>query len=679
MRKSFYIHLIITVLSLFSFSAFGQNDTIVEVKRSDNKVIIGGDLYYVHEVKKGHTLYSISKAYNIDQKTIARENPDIFLGLHPGQVLKIPFTKKDNDISEQRDTVRYHYHKVRKGETLYSLARRYQVTTDLLKKYNPVLYEEELKARQVVKIPKKHDRKEFTKQPAPKDTLPDKQLDQAEEKYIYHRVRPKETLYSLSRQYEVKVKDIVAANKQLEENELQFGSVIRIPRSEDTLTTQFMTEKAEKDVLYKDSLYTTKFRPIQQTLGDCDSSDYYKHSEMEVALFLPFYLSENFEKHYIDSSKVNDQGDKVYKKVKRSPYYIYDASENFIEFYEGVLLALNELKKSGIAVNLKVFDTQNDSMQTRKLLYENDFSQTDLIIGPVFEENSRIVSDFAHRKDIDVVSPFSKTSQGIRQNSNLIQIYPSWEVQLERFASYISRFNAKNMVLVHSGDSLYYPPVEDFKRDIYTYISRDTILGDVRFKEVAFRDSMFYLEQAMNKGEENIIIIPSRKEAFVTDVITNLNTLSKKGYDIRVFGYSQWQDFVNLDQEYFYNLRVNVFTPFHVNYERPIVKRIVKQYRNVFKSEPTRYVFHGFDIAYYFLNALYTYGPGYKNCMTRYRPELCHSHYQFYRRGRNYGLENISIFVLKYNPDYTIDEMKVTYETPAPSVPWRRQTRLEDF
>jgi hypothetical protein len=101
-----------------------------------------------------------------------------------------------------------------------------------------------------------------------------------------------------------------------------------------------------------------------------------------------------------------------------------------------------------------------------------------------------------------------------------------------------------------------------------------------------------------------------------------------------------------------------------VNYKKPIVRRTVKKYREQFKTEPSEYVFHGFDIGYYFFNALHKYGENFKNCLHNYHPELCHSNFLFYREHRSLGIENISIYVLEYKSDYTIEEFKLSFGPP---------------
>ena len=678
MKKIINIHLLTISLILTALISFGQNDTIPEITKSGNKVKIGGEKYYVHEVKKGHTLYSISKAYEVPQKVIARENPNVFLGLHPGQVLKIPFKspQKTKYTEAENDTTEFFYHKVKKGQTLYSLSKRYNTTPDSIKKYNPILSKEELKTRQTIKIPK--NTAVYNTQKPKTDTSRELATDQRKGEYIHHRLEPNETLYSLSKKYNVEVEDILNANKGIEQNNLQKNQLIRIPRLQDTIEKRYITEKDIKEPSSKDTTFA-KYTDINKTIFECDTSNLYTKEEMNVTIFLPLYLKKNFEKYYIDSSEVKEDGDKKYKKVRRNPDYIYSSSENFIEFYEGILIALDTLKNSGISVNLKVFDTKKDTNEVKNKLARHDLSNEDLIIGPVYDDNFQIVSAYAAKHNINIVSPFPKEKNALKYNPNLIQIYPTWNTQLERFASYISRFNDKNMMLVHSGDSLYYPEIGRFKEKIFNYISQDTSLSDIRFKEVAYKDSLFYLKQALNKGEENIVIVPSEKEAFVTDVITNLNTLSKQDYDIRVFGSSEWQEFVNVNPEYFYNLKVNLFTPFHVNYNKPIVKQTIKRYRKLFKTEPTKYVFHGFDIGYYFFNALHKYGDNLQNCLHNYTPELSHSNFLFYKGKQSLGIENISIYVLKYHTDYTIEEFKLSLSRPKISPKEEKNTDISEL
>ncbi|MFO8234233.1 MAG: LysM peptidoglycan-binding domain-containing protein [Bacteroidales bacterium] len=650
------ILIFVLFVSVFPYNLYSQQDSIV-VKRSDDKVKISGELYYIHIVEKGQTLYSISRAYDVSQRAIAKENPDILLGIKTGQALKIPYHPSEDERFQPTDTANYIYHTVRPGETLYSLSREYNVSTDDIKAENPVLHEEGLKADQIVKIPK--EPKIETTKDEPRDTIDKYEEDQRKGDYIYHKIKKDETLYSISKKYDVEIDDIKKANKDIRQDDLKLGSVLQIPVKSET---DEMSELFIDILNIPESGFDTTsltYYDIQSVVSECNEDSYYKRRGINVDLFLPLYTEKNFEKTYIDSSEVDDDGETIEKEKKREPDYIFSDAKNFIEFYEGIILSLDSLANKDIKINLRVFDTKNNTNRVRKILEEEEFRNTDLIIGPIYKENVKLVSEFAKEEQIDIVSPFVRNSSWLKDHENLVQVYPSQEAQMERFASHIAQFSDNNMVFVHTGDSLYYPEIKEFKNTVFSYISMDTSLVDVRFKEVAFRDSLFYLEQALNHEEENIVVVPTNNEAFVTDVITNLHTLYKKDYPIKVFGFSDWKDFENLDQEYLYNLKLNLFTPFYVNYEDKEVKDVVRKYRKLFESEPSKYVFHGFDIGFYFFNAMYNFGRDYQNCMLSYTPELCHSDYQFFRRSDKYGVENIAITVLQYNEDFSIEELKL--------------------
>ena len=119
-----------------------------QVHRSEDKVILEGKIYYIHIVKEKETLYGISKAYNVTQKVIASENPDVFAGLRTGMVLKIPAEPIVDESVPVRDTEDFIYHVVREGETLYFLSRKYGIDVLEIEKANPEVTVSDLQVNQ---------------------------------------------------------------------------------------------------------------------------------------------------------------------------------------------------------------------------------------------------------------------------------------------------------------------------------------------------------------------------------------------------------------------------------------------------------------------------------------------------------------------------------------------------
>jgi hypothetical protein len=88
----------------------------------------------------------------------------------------------------------------------------------------------------------------------------------------------------------------------------------------------------------------------------------------------------------------------------------YGNSENFLQFYEGVLIALDSLQNSGMDVVLHVFDTQNNIDTTRLFIQNPGFRSSDLIIGPVHQGIQKVVADAAANYRIPMVSPIAASS-----------------------------------------------------------------------------------------------------------------------------------------------------------------------------------------------------------------------------------------------------------------------------
>ena len=645
MRK---IILFIFLISLTVSYINAQNDTVVIVK-SNNKVIIGGQPYYVHIVNKGETLYSISKVYDVSQKEIAKENPEIFLGLQIGQALKIPITKINGNLDEHK--ANYIYHRVKKGQTLYSLSKKYNVSQEDIITCNPTV-RYGINIDQIVKIPKSkavvESYQKFPTNLRIKDTI------KVDNDFIFHVVQKQETVFSLVRLYDI-TEDILFEHNPDAKNGLMIGQTLKIPKVNGLENESIMLAA---DKVLPDSIAYEKRTTIAYSdsirFGGCKKGTTKQIEPYQIAVMLPFYLEKNDEEYYIDSSEVDDFGEKIYERVYHQPYYVYAKSFNFIEFYEGILLAVDSLKKTGLSINLHVYDTESDTSRIKEILDFPELSTMDLIIGPIFNHEVKLVSKFSKEHNIKMVSPLSDNLKLVDENPYLFQIYPSFTAQIEKFAEYVANFKEKNIVLVHNGDSLSYHSVQMVKDKIFSYISYDTILSSVKFKEVVFQDSINVFEHAIDKELENIFIVPSNEEAFVTDVINNLNTLKAFGENIKVVGLSRWQRFKNVDAEFYFNLNLSIATPFFIDYHKDDIKAFVLKYRDNFNTEPTQMAIHGYDVGLYFLSAFKDFGSDFSNCVYNYNIDLLQADYHFVKWYKHSGFENTGVYIVKYYDGYNI-------------------------
>lgn len=131
----------------------------VPVKRSQEKTIIHGQIFYIHTVQKGQTLYSISKAYEVSQDEILRENSGLdSTALKEGQAIRIPAEASKPAASYPQDKEAFREHRVRRGQTVYSLSKKYDVDEELIYQYNPWA-REGIEPDQTIWIPRVRERR----------------------------------------------------------------------------------------------------------------------------------------------------------------------------------------------------------------------------------------------------------------------------------------------------------------------------------------------------------------------------------------------------------------------------------------------------------------------------------------------------------------------------------------
>ncbi|MCX6311706.1 MAG: LysM peptidoglycan-binding domain-containing protein [Bacteroidetes bacterium] len=125
---------VLVLLMLFVTPTFAQKG---EVKKSTKTETVDGKKYYLHTVEKSQTLYAIAKVYNLTVNDILLENPDALNGIKQGQTLRIPFEKRVAIVKNVPVDTSTFMHKVEAGQTLYSIAKLYNVTEDAILKLNP--------------------------------------------------------------------------------------------------------------------------------------------------------------------------------------------------------------------------------------------------------------------------------------------------------------------------------------------------------------------------------------------------------------------------------------------------------------------------------------------------------------------------------------------------------------
>lgn len=570
------------------------------VTKSNDIVVIRGKSYYLHTVQPGQTLYSICKAYgaNIDEVKSLNDKKDNALSLY--EVLKVPYT----DPFVQQDD-KFYYHKVLKGETFYSIARLYKIKPKRLLKFNEGYAQNQpLAVGAVVKLPLAE---------IDLSVLGEEEIEASVGKK--QEIRPERPVRneSVKKVEEASVTDILQ-NALMQKNE----KTEQEPEKE-TTTVIGATDKMEiPDYISEVVMPVDPF--------------------VKVALLLPFSAKDY--PVFVDTL------------VEKMPVQISARSEQFISFYEGVLLAVDSLKNQGYKVNLKVFDTERSAEKMYTMVDEIDRLHPDLIIGPVYGSVYKALMDDLTNKNIPVIYPLSSRSEEFGVYPDFIQVNPSMKALTVAMSDWLrEEAEEANLVCLNlTGNEVSHSDLEDI-RLFKEYMHR---IGSMNFYD--WNTSAVPLDGLrlqLLPDRENIIILPTTKEAEVSKILPVLSALTD-GYRITVVGFPEWQTFTSVDHETYFKLNTKIFTYSYVDNTTEPAKRFALKYRKYFYTEPNNLAYKAFDMSLYFIELAAKYRDRTLDALEFYPRNGDFSRFYFQKMEGQAGKENQGFYIVNFGSDYRL-------------------------
>ena len=645
-------------LGLFLLQGFLEAQDPVTVERTNNKVILEGTVYYIHTVKPGETLYAISKAYNISQKAIAIENPGIISGIRIGQALKIPVNSEPleeidtSELVESSGTAKYHM--VQPGETLYGIARLYGLKETDLRQANPNISAESLRPGQSLRIPE--------------NVVMEEEHSYNEEGLLYHKVKKKETLYSIAAYYDVSVDEIRLVNPELGWGGPKADQILRIPAPQLT-DQQEAVEDIEAEFYYAAAEEESK----RYDYDELDTRHENIRRTYRIAYLIPFDFREmeplDTLLKDIESETRRNRIIERYLMEEKIPQSVH-----FLEFFQGTLLAIDSMRQTGMRLDVRFFDTRRSVVRTSTILQEEGLDDFDLILGPFYPYNLELVSAFSRQHRIPLVTPFHNDLDLIRNNPYLFQLSPSKETQYKEAAKLVASKHNYNIIYIRQVDSLNIERHDYFKQLIFDGFDDYHPSEPVVFKEVVLSmRRIVSLEEtneiihSLSKEKKNLVLVPTSNVSLASPIVSTLR-FQLKDYEIEVMGTPYWMgsDFSSIDYRDFHNLSLIFYSPFWIDYSDQKIEAFMAKYRDQYYNEPTNitkkginYGILGHDMTLYFLNALRMYGRRFILDLDEYHPELVQGPYEFRRISESGGYENAHINFYQFMPDMSVQEFEV--------------------
>ena len=317
--------------------------------------------------------------------------------------------------------------------------------------------------------------------------------------------------------------------------------------------------------------------------------------------------------------------------TQRSAGHISPKSKLAIQFYAGVKMALEDLEKQNINLNVKVFDTNANPNTVNEILAQPEMNRMNLILGPVKRNNVKIVANFGKELHIPVVSPISPSKNG-NENPYLIQVNPSFKQHCKAIMTDIlKQYDASQVVLMVQNNP------KEKRRLKYFQDARKEIAktGDITpMKELIVSNEStewanVNFEGYIQPDKKTVFVIPSwDNEGFVNAMVRILR-IAKSHNDLVVYGMPQWMKFTKIDYEYFENLNIHVSSANFIDVEKPEIIAFRQRYFRKYDDIPSKYAFQGYDDMMYFGKMLQKHGTQFQFDIDTETEKSLHTEYHF--------------------------------------------------
>ena len=593
MKKLTYI----TISFLISIISTAQNYPIQN---------INGVEYYVYTVEASEGLYRISKKFNVLQADIYKANPGITEAIKAGQTLYIPVNKGNGSKSMQKSSYQKKIieHKVLAKQTLYSISKMYGVEQSDIVGMNPEIQGNTIKIGQTLKIPisnmtKGEEQERVINQINDTQSPPTSNTSNrnVKKKYVTYEVKnKKETLYSISKQFGVSINEIIEANPYAQDG-IKKGDILQIPIDEKNIP------KTSGNELYH------LVQPKETIYGICKQ---YNISKEDLFRRNPRLQTEGLkygDTIFIASAEktlgdTTDGNTRTYKIAYLLPFSIGENERNvnierFIDFYRGSLIAMEDIKTSGISLEVYTFDTQLGTSKTQEIVKSKLPKDIDLIIGPAYPEQISQVASFAKKNNIVQVVPFTSHISNSDRYAQQYQFNPVPN-DLDKIvaANIFNKFKDNNIYMVYFSN-------EENEKSFYTLpeqLERLMKLKSVRYVKLNINDiSKDKIASIANNNKHNLMVI---RQCQTSDFQSLIDMFDNNTRNITFVTEHNIFDYAQKDK----SLKNKDFVSYSLFNTAP-TNKYISSYNNYFptrsKAQSTpNYDLLGYDITLYFCKAL---------------------------------------------------------------------------
>lgn len=330
--------------------------------------------------------------------------------------------------------------------------------------------------------------------------------------------------------------------------------------------------------------------------------------------------------------------------------------QKMVEFYQGVLLAVDSLRHNGVSVDIVARHSGTTETEMSELLAGGELADRDVVFGPLDAAQLPTLSDYCLRHGTRLVVPFTASTAQLRTNPLMYLVTaPRAQIQAQAAAVFNQQFSNSHFVFVEAGDA------NDEGRSMELQLrsvlnARGAFLRTV---EIDADDDSYAM--AFNPLRHNVVVVNSATIRAINKLMPRLRDYQRANPDcqITLLGYPSWQTFTSTLLADFYRFDTHIYTSFYRNPLALSTRQFDQLYQYWFhqpmQNTFPRWGMMGFDVAWYFLKGLATYGDALESNLQNLHP----AHYQtpmlFALPDTGGGHLNICVEVVHYTREQTIE------------------------
>ena len=581
--------------------------SLIDSRKNNNSTIQQSNPF-VHIVKKGETLYGLSKTYGVTQEDIIANNPQVRVGLKLGQEIVIPQPSVKESANEQLNMEgNVLYHTIKQGETLYRLSNNYNISIENILKLNPGVSPENFKTGTVIKIVAN----------APKTEKRETTVT-VMESYI---AETGDNMKKIAKRTGVDIEDLEDANPNV--GKVKTGMTIQIPVAKTDSVDVVVSEGNEYELQHNDS---ERIKEIYDSIHYLNSS-----KSIKVALMLPFMLNNSVE-------------------TKQSKLYT--------EFYKGFLLALKDVNESynDNEINVYTYDTEGTTDKLMSILSIYEVKEMDLIFAPDALEQLDSISSFSKSNGIYVVNTFSVKDENYGNNPYMFQINIPQDNMYADVCDWISKdFKDYEVVFIHKKGNA----KKDIADNLKGYLEQEQrIVKEVEYSSVLTCEELL---EVVNVNEKTLFIPTSGTKASLSQMIPALKKLKDENpmMESAVVGYPEWAVYMEDWKQDFHTINAHFYSRVFVDEKANDFEKFNSEYQkwygeDLIESTPC-FGYLGYDTGKYFLSEICKNGKDFNQNTSEYVG--LQSSFEFDRINSWSGFVNQALYLVHFTSN---DKIEIT-------------------